>query len=281
MPRISGSPFNLATTARKPAPPTSRRQQGHGGRPKHPRSRVALERALSKLGVASRTEARALIEAGRVMVDGRAITNPHHSIVPERAAITIDGTPRRQAEPVTVLLHKPRGVVTTRSDPQGRPTVFDLLTDLDAHVVPVGRLDWATSGLLLLTNDTRLADWLTDPKTAIPRIYLVSVRGRVTPETARKIVEGLRIDGEQLSAAAARVRKASNRESHVVVTLREGKNREIRRLFGSVGHPVTRLRRVQFGDLTLGTLPPGRWRRIDPIEINEMFPGRPQKRMPL
>ncbi len=251
------------------------------GRRGRERRRVPLERAVSKLGVASRTEARALIKAGRVTVDGRAIVDPDHSVVPEDATITIDGTPRRQAAPITVLLHKPRGVVTTRSDPQGRPTVFDLLTDLDSRVVPVGRLDWATSGLLLLTNDTRFADWLTDPKTAIPRIYLVSVRGRVTPETARTIVEGLRIDREHLSAVEARVRKASNRESHLVVTLNEGKNREIRRLFEAVGHPVTRLRRVQFGALTLGTLPPGRWRLIDPIEINEMFPGRPRKKMPL
>jgi 23S rRNA pseudouridine2605 synthase len=257
VPRISESPFNLATTVR---------------------NRISLERALSKLGLVSRTEARALIEAGRVTVDGRVITNPRHSTVPERAAIAIDGTRQRQAEPVTVLLHKPRGVVTTRSDPQGRPTVFDLLTDLDAHVVPVGRLDWATSGLLLLTNDTRLADWLTDPRTAIPRVYLVTVRGRVTAETVRTIVHGRVIDGEHLSADDVRVRKASSRETHLVVTLREGKNREIRRLFEAVGHPVTRLRRVQFGALELHTLPPGRWRVIGTRELDEVFPGRPPRR---
>jgi 23S rRNA pseudouridine2605 synthase len=242
---------------------------------------VSLERALSKLGLVSRTEARALIEAGRVIVDGRAITNPRHSVVPERAAIAIDGAPRRRAGSVTVLLHKPRGVVTTRSDPEGRPTVYNLLGDLQARVVPVGRLDLATSGLLLLTSDTRLADWLTDPTSAIPRVYLVTVRGRVTPDTARRLVDGLTIDGEHLSAVSAQVRKASNRESHLVVTLQEGKNREIRRLFLDLGHSVTRLRRVQFGGLTLDTLPPGNWRVVSPQELDEMFPGRPGKKKPL
>jgi 23S rRNA pseudouridine2605 synthase len=238
---------------------------------------VDLERALSKLGLASRSGARALIRSGRVSVDGRAVTDPHRAVIPERVAIAIDNTPRRKADPVTVLLHKPRGVVTTRSDPEGRPTVFDLLNDLDAHVAPVGRLDLATSGLLLLTNDTRLADWLTDPKNAIPRVYLVTVRGRVSPQTEHQLVIGLTIDGEHLSAAKAHVRKASNRETHLVVTLLEGKNREIRRLFLDLGHSVTRLRRVQFGGLMLD-IPPGKWRIVSQQELDENFPGRPRQR---
>jgi 23S rRNA pseudouridine2605 synthase len=245
------------------------------------RAVVPLERALSKLGLASRSEARALIVAGRVSVDGRPITEPSRPVVPERAAISIDGLRQRLAGSITVLLHKPRGVVTTRSDPEGRPTVYSLLVDLDARVVPVGRLDLATSGLLLLTNDTRLADWLTDPKTALPRVYLVAVRGRLTPEIAQRLVRGLTIDGEHLSATDVQIRKASSRETHLVVTLREGKNREIRRLFLDLDHPVTRLRRVQFGGLTLGTLQPGKWRLLSGRELDEIFPGRPKQRKSL
>ena len=242
---------------------------------------MALERALSKLGLTSRSEARALIEAGRVSVNGRRITNPRHEIVPERAAVAIDGTERRAAGPITVMLHKPRGVVTTRSDPEGRRTVYDLIRDLDAHVVPVGRLDWASSGVLLLTNDTRFADWLTDPASGIERVYLVTAGGRVTPETAAKIRGGLEIGGERLAADEVRVHKASSRETHLVVTLTEGKNREIRRLFDAVGHPVKRLRRVRFGGLEIGTLAPGTWRQLDDLELNQVFPGRPRWRKPV
>jgi 23S rRNA pseudouridine2605 synthase len=241
---------------------------------------VSLERALSKLGLASRTEARALIEAGRVSVDGRTIRDPKHAVVPERAAIAIDGKPRRRSQFLTILLHKPRGVMTTRSDPEGRPTVYSLLTDVGTHVVPVGRLDLASSGLLLLTNDTQLAHWLTDPASAIPRVYLVTVRGRATPETAQRLIDGVTVDGEHLSATDAHVRKASSRESHLVITLAEGRNREIRRLLGAVGHPITRLRRVQFGGLSLGTLSPGRWRELGAEELDRAFPGRPQRPRP-
>jgi 23S rRNA pseudouridine2605 synthase len=237
---------------------------------------VTLERALSKLGLASRAEARALIRDGRVSVDGRRVTTPAHLVVPERATVAIDGTPRARPAPITVLLHKPRGVVTTRSDPQGRPTVYSLLDDVPARVVPVGRLDLATSGLLLLTNDTRLADWLTDPRSGVPRVYLVTVRGRVSQESAGALERGVVVDGERLAADAAVVRKASARESHLVITLTEGKNREVRRLLSAAGHPVTRLRRVQFGGLEIGTLAPGRWRLVPDAELTRAFPARPQ-----
>lgn len=239
------------------------------------RNTVSLERALSKLGLASRSQARELIIQGRVTVSGKVVTTPSMRIVPEGRAIEIDGTQSDTAEPLTIVLHKPRGCVTTRSDPEGRKTVYDLLEEVPGRVVPVGRLDLATSGLLILTNDTQLANWLTDPDSAVDRVYLVTVAGRMTPELAAQLVEGVRVDQERLSAASAEIRKASNRESHLTVTLREGKNREVRRLLASTGHPVTRLRRVQFGGLELGTLPPGQWRRVSSEELRAAFPGYP------
>lgn len=239
------------------------------------RNTVSLERALSKLGLASRSQARELILQGRVTVSGKIVTAPSMRIVPEGLAIAIDGAITEIAERLTIILHKPRGVVTTRSDPEGRKTVYDLLEDVPERVVPVGRLDLATSGLLILTNDTQLANWLTDPGSAVDRVYLVTVEGRVTPEIAAQLVAGVTVDQEPLSAASAEVRKASNRESHLTVTLREGRNREVRRLLASTGHPVTRLRRVQFGGLELGTLAPGKWRRLSSEELRAAFPAYP------
>jgi 23S rRNA pseudouridine2605 synthase len=234
---------------------------------------VPLERALSKLGLASRAEARALIVGGRVRVNGRTICNPRHPCVPERITLAIDGLTVDPPRPVTIALHKPRGVVTTRSDPEGRRTVYDLIAEFPHHVVPVGRLDYATSGLLLMTNDTRLADRLTDPDNAIVRVYLVTVRGRLTEDNTQRLERGLAVDGQFLHANKARIRKASNRETHLVVELVEGKNREIRRLFSAIGHEVTRLRRVQLGGLTLDTLAPGRWRVVTESELKHAFPA--------
>lgn len=242
---------------------------------------VSLERALSKLGLASRSQARELIVQGRVTVAGRVVTNPSLRLVPERVAIAIDGAVLDPAEPLTIVLHKPRGYITTRSDPEGRKTVYDLLDALPARVVPVGRLDLATSGLLILTTDTQFANWLSDPDSGVDRVYLVTVEGRVTPESAEQLVTGVTIAKQKLSAAAAVVRKASSRESHLTVTLREGKNREVRRLLSAIGHPVTRLRRVQFGGLELGALPLGKWRRVSSEELRAAFPRYPRRRAPM
>jgi 23S rRNA pseudouridine2605 synthase len=241
---------------------------------------VSLERALSKLGLASRAQARVLIEAGRVTVNGKTVTNPSIRVTPERVTIAIDGSTPEPAAPLTIVLHKPRGYVTTRSDPEGRKTVYDLLGDVPSRVVPVGRLDLATSGLLILTNDTHFANWLTDASSGVDRVYLVTVEGRATDDTVAKLVTGVEADGQFLVAEAAAIRKASHRESHLTMTLREGKNREVRRLMAAAGHPVTQLRRVQFGGLELGALAPGQWRTIAPEELVRAFPGYSRRRAP-
>jgi 23S rRNA pseudouridine2605 synthase len=239
---------------------------------------IPLVRALSKLGLATRSDARALILDGRVRVDGRVVRDPARLVIPERIRVAIDGVRMERAETITIALHKPRGVVTTRRDPEGRKTVYDLLTDLPTHVVPVGRLDFATSGLILLTNDTRFADWLTNPQNEVPRVYLVTVRGRVTEEEVAALTRGVSSGRDILSAQAAAIRKVSNRESLLIVELIEGKNREIRRMMSAIDHDVTRLRRVQIGGLTIDGLAPGAWRPIAAAELRRAFPGAPLSR---
>ena len=231
-------------------------------RSRYPPRHVALERALSKLGLASRSEGRRLIRDGAVTVNGRAVTNPLSPVVPERDVITVGNVPPPPRPWRTIAFHKPRGSVTTRRDPQGRTTVFDLLGDAGAGLVAVGRLDLASSGLLLLTTDTQLAERLTNPENGVVRRYVVTVRGRVRDED----LEILRAGVDGLQAASVTIRKRSNRETHLIVELREGKNREIRRLFAAVGREVTRLLRVAYGPIELGTLRPGEWRELSAAE---------------
>lgn len=223
---------------------------------------MALGRALSKLGILSRSKAIPAIRDGRIRVDGRIVRDPAAVVVPERARISIDGQPGKRGSWRAILLNKPRGVVTTRSDPDGRRTVFDLLGEHAAGLVAVGRLDLASTGALLLTTDTHLANWITDPANFVPRVYVVTVRGPVSDE-----------DATRLPAHHAVVRKASKRESHLIVELRQGRNREIRRMFDAIGRPVTRLKRVSIGGLELGDLEPGRWRDVTNEEIRAAFPG--------
>lgn len=244
------------------------------GRMRKDRSRqrgtVPLARALSKLGVLSRRQAVDAILAGRVTVGGAAVRDPGHLVCPERATIVVDDAVAARTPTRVFVLHKPRGYVTTRRDPDGRPTVYDLLPPDAAGAQAVGRLDLATSGLLLFTNDTRLAHHLTDPAAAIPRTYLVTVRGALADAAAQRLMtEGVEDAGERLRASAIAVRKRSARESHLTVVLTEGRNREIRRLFAAVGHEVTRLKRVAFGAVTLGDLPVGKTREVGPATLLE------------
>ncbi len=239
---------------------------------------VPLARAISKLGLASRAEAVALIRDGRVTVNGRVADSPRQLVVPERIALAIDGKAGKPPGRLTVLLNKPRGVVTSRRDPEGRATVLDLVRDAPVRVLPVGRLDMASTGLLVLTNDHRLAAWVTDPANHVRRSYVVTVRGFLDDRTCARLQEGLDIGGEHLKPDSIRIRKRSRRETHLLVDLVEGRNREIRRLFASADHEVTRLVRVAFGGLRLGDLPPGRWRVLTDDELAAAFPGVPPRR---
>ena len=237
---------------------------------------VHLNRALSKLGILTRSQATAAILAGRVSVNGQVVRDPGAAVDIERVRIEVAQEPQDAAEWRTVLLNKPRGVVTTTSDQRGRPTVHSLLGEDPRGLVPVGRLDLATTGLLLLTSDIELAGWLTSPGSAVARVYIATVRGRVTPDETAQMEQGMMIGGEVLAAASVFARKVSDRESHITIELREGKNREVRRLCEALGHEVTRLKRVAFGGLQLDQrLAPGHWRDISREEVAAAFPGAP------
>jgi len=242
-----------------------------------PLGRVPLERAFSKLGLGSRTQAREWITAGRVRVDGKKITDPLALVTPETIRLELDGQTLGKTAWRLVMLNKPRGVVTTRSDEKDRPTVFSLLPDADSYLHPVGRLDMATTGLLLLTNDTRLSDWLTDPKNKIIRVYLVTIKGKLTSDDGTRLQKGIEEDGELLKADRLTIRKESNRESHLTVELTEGKNREIRRMFAAIAHEVTALKRAAFGGLQLGDLKPGECRDVPLKELTAVFPKMPKR----
>ena len=227
--------------------------------------RVTLDRLFSKLGIASRSKAQEWIRAGRVRINAQTVREPGTWVSWPSDNLTLDGQPIQETTKRFILFHKPKGVVTTHQDEKGRPTIFDGLPPDMTTLHAVGRLDQATSGLLLLTNDSTVSSFLTDPRQQVPRLYLVTVRGEVTDETRQAAIDGLHDEGERLQCARVTIQKRSRRESHLEVTLTEGKNREIRRLFKALGHEVTRLRRIQFGPFMLGTLQPGTWREL-PIE---------------
>jgi 23S rRNA pseudouridine2605 synthase len=210
-----------------------------------------------------------------VRVDGRVVLDPLQRVAVDRDRMAIDEPPQPRVAWRTILFHKPRGVVTTRRDPNGRKTIYDVLGDAGDGLIAVGRLDLATSGLLLLTTDTTLANWITDPGSGVPRIYIVTVRGRVTDADVEQVRRGVVSRGERLRAESVTLRKASGRESHLTVELREGKNREVRRLFEAIGHEVTRLKRVALGGLDLARLPPGGCRDVPREELRAAFPAAP------
>ncbi len=232
-------------------------------------SRAGLERLqklLAAAGVASRRACEAIILEGRVQVNGRTVTELGAKADPVRDEITVDLMPIHREAPVYILMNKPKGYVTTVKDDQGRPTVMALLRGVPARVYPVGRLDFNSEGLLLLTNDGALAQTLAGPEHEIPKVYLVKVHRMPRPETLKEFREGFRLNGRRLKPCLVEVAERVE-NPWLRVTLTEGKNQQIRRMFAAVGHPVSKLRRVQFGPLSDPALKPGAWRFLSPQEI--------------
>ncbi len=222
---------------------------------------VRLNKYLAKCGVASRRRADELIAAGLVHVNGRVVTKLA-TLVDEGNRVEVNGVAvAPPPESTYLLLHKPSGVVTTMRDPQGRPTVAELLPQ-GARVVPVGRLDYATSGVLLLTDDGELAHRLLHPRFGVEKTYRAAIGGRLSSDDVRRLSSGILLD--DFRAAAAKVRVVATRRDRCIVdvTLHEGRNRQVRRMFEALGHPVLALSRTRFGPLSLGELPPGRARPL-------------------
>lgn len=230
--------------------------------------RVTLPRALSKLGYCSRTQAEALISAGRVSVDGRVVADVEAWVDLAVAAIAVDGVRVAAEKPVYLMLNKPRGLVTTRHDPEGRATVYDCLGDhAGAHISPVGRLDKASEGLLIFTNDTEFANRLLDPKTHVPKTYHVQVDHLVDADVLAAMMAGVMHDGDLLRARKAVLLREGDRNAWIEVVLDEGKNRQIRRMLEVLGIEVLRLVRVAIGSLELGTLEKGAVRVLTEAEV--------------
>lgn len=234
--------------------------------------RIPLYRALSKLGYSSRTQALAFIKNSEILIHGKPCTDPEMPVSLTHTKIFHNDHLIRMDNFLLVRLYKPRNIITSRNDEQNRPTVYSLLPDNLQKLHCVGRLDYATSGLLLLTNNTRLSSWLTDPLNAIKRVYLVSVRGLVTQDSLTRMIQGISDNGDILKSDDVVIRKSSRRESHLVITLTEGKNREIRRMCKSIGHEVTKLKRVSYGPLSLGDMTPGEFCLISIEELAILFP---------
>lgn len=232
---------------------------------------VTLDRLFSKLGLASRGVAQGWIVAGRVRVNKVVTRNPDAWINFNKDVVTLDSKPLQDTVKRVFIFHKPKGVVTTHSDEKNRKTIFDLLPKEFGFIHAVGRLDQATSGLLLLTNDSQLSSFLTEPSNSVARIYLVTVRGAFNETKRQQAIAGVIDKEELLKCHVVSVNKISTRESHLEVVLTEGKNREIRRLFKALGHEVTRLKRIQYGPFKLAELQPGEWREIPIKDAKKMI----------
>lgn len=237
------------------------------------KSQITLARALSKFGRASRSEARILIRKGQVTLNGRRITSPDVWVDPRVDRIAVAGDPLRQQALVYLALHKPAGVVTTRSDERGRKTVYDLLPGDQGWLFPIGRLDRETSGLLLMTNDTRFGERVTNPLSRIPKMYEAMLDRSLTRADKNRMESRFQLsDGETLRPASVKISPSCDREC--TITISEGKNRQIRRLCGALGYKVIALKRISIGPVRLGGLGEGEFRALTEEERTAVMPGK-------
>jgi pseudouridine synthase len=248
---------------------------------------IRLQKILSGAGVASRRTSETLITQGRVTVNGKAVTELGSKADPAIDDIRVDG---RRIKPPSrlryILLNKPRGYITSRSDPQQRPTVIDLLAKggVREYIYPVGRLDYDSEGLLLLTSDGDLAARLTHPRHGVEREYEVVVRGVPEPRLVERLARGVPVDGRRTAPATARLLRSfegnAGPQALLSLVIREGRNRQVRKMCESIGHPVVRLRRVRIGSITDDRLKPGEFRDLSPREIKSLSPEPARSKKP-
>jgi 23S rRNA pseudouridine2605 synthase len=228
-----------------------------------------LDRVLSQAGLGSRTEARRWIGAGRVAVDGKKVQTPDAWVDPEHQRVTLDGKPLRAARKIYLLLYKPKGYVTTYKDPDGRPTVYDLL-DVPEKVFSAGRLDLDSSGLLIFTNDGNLADRITSPESHVPKTYLVKASLLLTDDQLDQLRKGVALaDGLTRPAQVKRIRD-SGRYTFFEITITEGRNRQVRRMVEALGAKVLKLVRTGIGTIRIGELQIGKYRALTDREVREL-----------
>lgn len=231
-----------------------------------------LQKILSEAGVASRREAERMIVNGRVRVNGTLVRELGTKADASKDEITVDGRPIKKAEKkVYLAFHKPENIMVTRKDPEGRPTVFDYLKEVPQRVNYVGRLDFDSEGLLLLTNDGELLARLTHPRHEVAKVYQAKITGRISPESLKRLREGVDIGEYVTQKCEAKVFKQNPNNTWVEIVLREGKNRQVRRMLQALGHETLRLVRVAVGPVKLNDLPKGRWRELSRQEVKGLW----------
>lgn len=261
---MSGRP-----SRRRPERPSRRRRTASAPGPSLDER---LQKILGAAGIASRRRAETLIREGRVTVNGVVVRRLGVRADAARDRIAVDGEPIGSLGPRrTIVLHKPRGVVSTLADPEGRPTVRSLLGGVRERLYPVGRLDVNTTGLLLLTNDGALAAGLLHPRRAVPRVYHAKVRGTPPEEALSRLRRGVRMEEGRSPPAGVRVLERLPTKTWLEVTVAEGRRHLVRRMLAAVGHPIEKLGRVRLGPLTLGALPPAAWRDLRPGELAALY----------
>lgn len=233
---------------------------------------VRLQKYMADCGVASRRQSEALIKAGSVRVNGTTVRELGTKIDPEMDSVSVDGkTIGVKDEYLFYMFNKPAGYLTTTSDPQNRPTIYDCCPELKGHVLPVGRLDMDTEGLLLLTNHGELAYRLTHPKYNIKKTYIATVKGVITPKALRTLSEGVALDTGMTAPAQARFLKKQGKNSVVELIIHEGKKRQVRRMLEAVGFPCLQLRRVAIDKLVLSHVDLGQFRSLTEAELGSLF----------
>ena len=234
---------------------------------------MRLQKYLASCGVSSRRNAEKMITEGRISVNGRIVTELGTQVDGLTDVVCVDGqTVFPEKEKHYLAYNKPAGEVTTLHDPEGRDTVMDRFRDYPVRLFPVGRLDYDSEGLLLLTNDGELMNRLLHPSFEIPKSYLTRVSNSVSPEEIRSLRKGVMIDGRLTSPAEVRLIRTDAFSTDLLITIHEGRNRQVRKMIDAVGHQVVRLKRVRFGPVQLGDLPSGMWRRLTDEEIAKLRP---------